>query len=1057
MTFTNFNYVPQAEIPPPQLVGFTVGGTLTIDFSTPGTANTYQWFKEGVSIGGATSTILTIPSATLTSAGNYTVEIANTLVPGLTLRSAVHQAVASPCGATTRTSGQLDMTFIPGIDVQTYVGGVAIQSTGKILLTLPNSSIGGTAVDGTVRLNSDGTLDGAFNIIPDYMVPLIQTDDKILGYAYDQVIRYNADGTDDASFNSNAPQSYSSSLYAMALQPDGKIVYSIESYMSSRELVRLNTDGTVDPSFNIQYILANVIKVQADGKILIASNGIVSRLNSDGTGDLSFSVGLENAATVNDLAIQPDGKILIAGNFTGVDGVPHFGIARVNADGSLDNTFSAIGFAELNTYDGPYKIELMSNGQIILAGHFESVNGASRKNLVRLNADGSIDCGFKPGTSTDQYISGMALQSDDQILITGYFTDYDGTTRFGIARVNNSSFNITVDNHPTNEMECHGNNAFFTATASGTTNIQYQWQYSADGIAAFADIINGGGYSSVNSITLVVNTTNGFGTGFYRCRINGDLAAQQYSGVAQLIVIFPPTPTANDITLCQGAPITITASGGTDGDYRWEDSDGNLITGAMNAVFTSDGTDYGPPYEVFLVENGCQGNHTTVNVNTLTPPSAPTLSDVSTCAGTTATLVAAGGTNGQYRWYANPTGNSLATTSTNDTFTTPALSTTNYYVAIHDGNCESTRTTATVTILASPAAPGITPVSVCSGETATLVASGGVNGQYRWYADPTGSTLATTLTNDSFTTTSLTTTASYYVAINDGTCESNRTAAVATVLSNPTSPVVTGASGCPGNPITLTISGATDGQYRWYVDPTGSTLATTSTNASFTTPSLTITTSYYAAINNGSCESTRTQVTATVLPCSDPPVISATSITVTVQGNSTIDILSLLSDPNNDLDLSTLSVSRQPTSGAIATIDGTSLTIDYAGVSFSGTDFLRIRVCDLNANCAEQELSIEVIGNVTVFNALSPGEDGKNDIFYLQHIDILESTKNNKVVILNRWGDVVWETENYDNNTRVFKGLNNNGNELPTGVYFYRVTFSSGEKQLEGFISLKQQ
>lgn len=80
----------------------------------------------------------------------------------------------------------------------------------------------------------------------------------------------------------------------------------------------------------------------------------------------------------------------------------------------------------------------------------------------------------------------------------------------------------------------------------------------------------------------------------------------------------------------------------------------------------------------------------------------------------------------------------------------------------------------------------------------------------------------------------------------------------------------------------------------------------------------------------------------------------------------------------------------------------------------------------------------------------------KNDVFYLQYIEIIDATKTNKVTIFNRWGDVVFDVENYDNANRVFRGLSNDGKELPSGIYFYKVVFGGGAKGMDGFISLRR-
>jgi len=97
-------------------------------------------------------------------------------------------------------------------------------------------------------------------------------------------------------------------------------------------------------------------------------------------------------------------------------------------------------------------------------------------------------------------------------------------------------------------------------------------------------------------------------------------------------------------------------------------------------------------------------------------------------------------------------------------------------------------------------------------------------------------------------------------------------------------------------------------------------------------------------------------------------------------------------------------------------------------------------VCDTEGACTEQELTIETGGNITVFNALSPNNDGKNESLIIQYIDVLPTTQENTVTIYNRWGDEVWQGDNYDNTTVVFSGKSKSNNDLPTGIYFYKIS-----------------
>ncbi|HRJ31028.1 MAG TPA: gliding motility-associated C-terminal domain-containing protein [Cyclobacteriaceae bacterium] len=93
---------------------------------------------------------------------------------------------------------------------------------------------------------------------------------------------------------------------------------------------------------------------------------------------------------------------------------------------------------------------------------------------------------------------------------------------------------------------------------------------------------------------------------------------------------------------------------------------------------------------------------------------------------------------------------------------------------------------------------------------------------------------------------------------------------------------------------------------------------------------------------------------------------------------------------------------------------------------------------------------------IIVYNAVSANGDERNEILLLQFIDSNPLTQQNRVTIYNRWGDLVFETTDYDNQTRAFRGLNTNGDELPSGTYFYKLEFTSGQPMKTGYLSLKR-
>ena len=103
--------------------------------------------------------------------------------------------------------------------------------------------------------------------------------------------------------------------------------------------------------------------------------------------------------------------------------------------------------------------------------------------------------------------------------------------------------------------------------------------------------------------------------------------------------------------------------------------------------------------------------------------------------------------------------------------------------------------------------------------------------------------------------------------------------------------------------------------------------------------------------------------------------------------------------------------------------------------------------------------------SLMVHNAITPNDDGFNDLFYIENIDNTFCFPTNKVEIYNRWGTMVYETKQYNNSDRSFRGLSegkvtvNKSDELPTGTYFYilEYTNASGEvMKKDGYLYLSR-
>lgn len=170
------------------------------------------------------------------------------------------------------------------------------------------------------------------------------------------------------------------------------------------------------------------LAVQSDGTILVggeftSANGIsrtaIARLHSDGSLDTGFNLATSgNTYWDEAITIQPDGRILLGGSFTRVGGQNRNRIGRLNANGSLDATFAPPGGAS----DVVHQMLLTPTNKILVVGAFTSVNGVARNRLARLNADGTLDPAFDPGTGANNAIWAAAARSDGRIILSGAFT-----------------------------------------------------------------------------------------------------------------------------------------------------------------------------------------------------------------------------------------------------------------------------------------------------------------------------------------------------------------------------------------------------------------------------------------------------------------------------------------------------------------------------------------------------------------------------------------------------------------------------------------------------------
>lgn len=266
---------------------------------------------------------------------------------------------------------------------------------------------------------------------------LIQPDNKIIvGGNFNAlnlakvgpIVRFNPDGSHDTTFDTShlAPTEGASgteetALVPRALQTNGQVLITPgifnEGY-GPRSLLRLNADGSLDPSFNPSFEYEYFpqvyqVLVLADGKMLVSGafnrvNGIerpsLARLNPDGSVDQSF-----NPARSGSVRLQSTGKLIVSSGY------------RLHSDGSLDPTFIADippGYSGFRSMDS---FLVQADDKIVYSQRLDFWGTDA---IRRLNADGTRDLGFQEFQG--QFISLQLLQSDGKI-IAGVRLNPNGT------------------------------------------------------------------------------------------------------------------------------------------------------------------------------------------------------------------------------------------------------------------------------------------------------------------------------------------------------------------------------------------------------------------------------------------------------------------------------------------------------------------------------------------------------------------------------------------------------------------------------------------------------
>ena len=310
--------------------------------------------------------------------------------------------------------------------------------------------VGGQANIRSVAVQSDGKIiaGGDFNLAG--------------GLAKNGVARLNTDGTVDDTLT--IPSMTGGTVTSVLYRDDGKIVMGGGFYniggLEYRDVALLSATGVMEASAYVGGV--NALAWHPGGKILAAtfSSPGVRRLNADltieSTSTFNPGTGISNECSdecerVNAVAVQTDGKILVGGSFSSFNGIPVQNIVRLNANGSIDSGFPPLAFTVDNFRSEVFSIAIQADGKILLAGRFSTVGGVSSPSLVRLNPNGTVDGTFDsaiPDFGTTAYkvyvqVDGKILAGGDIQLLEGE-NIYNSLVRLNPDGSRDTSFNTSV-------------------------------------------------------------------------------------------------------------------------------------------------------------------------------------------------------------------------------------------------------------------------------------------------------------------------------------------------------------------------------------------------------------------------------------------------------------------------------------------------------------------------------------------------------------------------------------------------------------------------------------
>ena len=544
------------EIPPSPQVGIVSN---SVTFSTLAFGQSplrYQWFSNGVELAQGTNRLLTLSNLTFSAAADYWVRVTGRDGSSVTSDPAF-LTVLPPPGA-----------INPGFQSKLF-STIGFLFAYKNLEFLTNGQL---LVSGTFSTVTNG---------PDALLA-----------------RLNPDGSVDSTFHFD-PTGYTE-MVAFKIQSDGRIIYLARTTQGGGpyEVARLNPDGSRDSSFKVFPVNPGYgLEQGPDGSLFVLGNGL-SRLSPNGIEDTGFGTRAKPNQAPLSVSVDPAGRIYLTGFFTTVGGQPRAQLARLLPDGTLDTTF-----APTNSFSSSWTVTALAHGAYVgdfnsfyrfdETGHRDTSYAWSQRLIAwdRLSDEGVV--GMLPFSDVTQAIfltaDGTPALPFGRIGVprspSGTYTFLrvgpDGAlwTAYGstLLKLNGTVSPLNLYLLPGAQTVNAGANVTFTALATGTSKIGYQWQR------------NGLDLPGQTNATLVLTNVQPANNGEYTVVVRNE-SGRRTSPPAKLLVLAAPeilvAPAGTSVGLHDTLTLGVVARGVASLNYQWR-HDGILLPGATSASYTN--------------------------------------------------------------------------------------------------------------------------------------------------------------------------------------------------------------------------------------------------------------------------------------------------------------------------------------------------------------------------------------------------------------------------------------------------------------------------------------